>query len=437
MENMESRPVPAVRPRPNRGRLRFGLRALFVMLLLAGLLFGWLSRMGPHWQAVAELRSLGVDVEVAHPAENSASQFFRNGFSGTVARVGLDFSSDTAPAGPAGQALGRLRGLESFAGRRLSPVWGEEMAKGLVKHRHLQSLETNVGAWTDAAAFLGSFPELRLLVVDDAWRRNIRPPLPANSRPEKTFDCNWLVGNRRLESLELEELVAVNCDRLAELPALKRVWLLYCDRNDFGFAERIEGLRELCLARAGDEFDPMALSSMTGLERLSFGGNGLKSLGLIRGLARLKRLGILSPANDLAELRQLDSLETLSLGGADGYRATQEGLPPNLVVLRLIPESGSVDASLANGLSRLKVLGLRNAVGLEALSGLTALEELELEETTLTSAAPFLNLPALLRIRLHGCRVPLHVIEDIRRESSKFDLNLTGCRTLDGTPIRL
>lgn len=433
---MKGRAVRLASLRPKPGRLRFGLRTLFVLLLIAGIGLGWLCRMSPHWHAIAELRALGFDVEVAHPADSKSSQLMRRWLTGTTARVsstGIQYLNQEASS-RARKAIGQLLGLEAFDGRHSSQVLVRDLAPGLALQTRLRELAIHVAAWTDAAVFVGNFPDLRALVVDDPPFSKSKWPM-AIAVPEVRFDCVCLEGNRRLESLELHNLLVVNCDRLSELAELKRLRLDHVDQNDLDFATRISGLKEFSLSCSEDSFDVSAIPTLRSLERFGFGGHGLNSLGLFRDLPELRRLTLFGPANDLAELARHKSLEDLSLNGAGGYQCSPGELPGNLVRLQLKPEMGSVDASIFSGLNRLKILSLRNAVRLQSMAGLPLLEELELEETVVESADSFTGLPGVKRIFLHQCRIAPEIVAEIRRARPEIDLTLTNCRTPDGTWI--
>lgn len=380
---------------PDRPRRRLGLslRALMVLVLVAGGVMGWKARRADRQRwAVAAIRAGG----------------------GAVGYDFIDYFGDRGTYNPNAQPwepawLRKAIGDEYF--QEAQVVWltnsggdtplakpgaADDLIARLADLDHLEMVQSMRVPISDAGLFhlarltgLRGVELLRVPVTDEG--------LAQLGELRKLSGLNVVIDRKAGGH------VTGTCLRsLAGSASLKTINLIGAEINDPALFAPLGQMRNLeALVISGSPNDGACLAHLAGLERL-------RMLSLDR-----TRVG----DADLANLYGMAGLEHLDLEGKD---VTDEGLA-RLARLRSMK---SLDLHLAPRVTD---------AGLEHLAGLTRLQSLGLTGTKVTDAGLeyLANMPALERLDLSRSRITDDGVETLARSSRWKSINLKGTRITD------
>ena len=254
----------------------------------------------------------------------------------------------------------------------------------------------------------------------------------------------------------LEELDLVGCKRLADLdplrglPALRSLIIKGCGVTDLGVLRGLATLRHLGVSGQVDEtpvdLAPLgALRELRSLEITELQGESisfLSSLGALEFLWLVTSDPVGGQRVDLAPLAALDRLEKLLLHGVRVPDVRPLGTLRNLRTLRLQVCETMFDGALFGGLPLLEALSLdgddpsvlRSFAGME---GLSRLKDLMVRPMGFKNISPLASLRALERLELVGCEPdgPLTDLRPLASLAELRDLSITQMLLEDVGPL--
>ena len=256
-------------------------------------------------------------------------------------------------------------------------------------------------------------------------------------------DVSPLAGLTNLEYISLQENPGLSdLSPLAGLVNVEEISLYSLPITDVSFLSEWTKLKHLQFGDIGNA-DLSVLSGLTNLNSLYINGsnNTISGLSFLAGMTKLQTLSIqgylditdLSPLSELKQLREL-SITTAGSGAIEIRTSNLDALSglTNLEDIRL-DVSGLEDLSGLSGLSGLTSLylyGSQNDPDLSALSNLTGLQELDISASSRETGIYEKDLSFLSQMReLRDVRVVIHGLESfsgMENLTALTDLQLQG-----------
>ncbi len=465
--------------RKRRFRLpSFGLRFLFVLILIAA---GSLGYLIPKMEE-AQREKESLDWMAAHVTP----------FAGQIGyQASFDFEFDETARAPYGPAIIRkLCGEFVFSRvktiRIVTPSYTEPLAsenEAIEFHKELfEAIET----FDDLTGL-----EFYFLRSERNFKRLAKS---SNLRTLSLKHIKWMTDIsdisklQKLEELELDGGSFQSVDAIGQLGQLKKLTIDHCLKiadasalanltqlehlqlsynpslEDFGFLAKLKNLKSLTLKTyktypRASEFDMSVLANCKKLQKLEilyfeevknpqtikhltslvslnlFGTHSLESLDGFESLSNLQELFLNENfiLNDIEAIRELTGLRTLSLNGCFHLHDVEPIKNLNqLDLLRLGGSSEIADLRVIENLKMLEVLALKHFPALEDIS---ALANLNLQRLTIelcpkvTSLKPLNQLPKLRKLVVEECE-GLRNLDGIGATPNLEHIAFFDCRNL-------